>query len=206
MMTRRSEVSDHKAVILFLKNAEKGHAKTRLAQGIGIDKAHDAYLHLLDKTRQLCQTLPYTIYLFYSQEIVVDPTWQIDNVERRLQAKGDLGAKMSAAFAEVLNHAKSAVIIGSDCPYIQPSHIHEAFAMLEGHDVVYGPALDGGYYLLGMNQLYTTLFEDITWSTSEVLNQSLDQCKASNLSVTTIESLEDVDEVDSWNRYLNSQK
>lgn len=203
MIMTAKKIIGSKAVILFLKNAHKGHAKTRLAKGIGVDKAHEAYLHLLDRTRQLCSDLPYHIYLYYNQEILIDSAWEFDQVNRRIQAEGDLGMKMKSAFAEVLEHVDSAVIIGSDCPYITPSHIADAFQVLEDNDVVYGPALDGGYYLLGMNELQSTLFEGIAWSTEKVLAQSLVKCTASKLEVNTLETLEDIDEVESWKRYLN---
>jgi len=200
-----NHTTDSTALIILLKNAKKGHAKTRLAKGIGVDAAHDAYLHLLTKTQQLVEATPFTVYLYYSERLPEDSArWQMQNrnkINYRLQSDGDLGKRMSTAFSKVLESHDKAIIMGSDCPYITQDHLDQASVALNANDVVYGPSLDGGYYMLGMKVLQPTLFSDMTWSTDTVLEESLNRCKAADLSVTLLEGLEDIDEAESWVRY-----
>ncbi len=195
------EEGENSAVIVFLKNAEKGYAKTRLAAGIGDEDAFRAYLHLLSKTRSLCEQLSMPVFLFYSKEIP-DQSWGLENEHHALQSKGNLGDKMKAAFSSVLLKFQHVIIIGSDCPYITKGHITQAFDQLQSHDLVFGPSLDGGYYLMGMNAVHDTLFDQIPWSTDQVLAISTEKCLNNSLSYSLLEPLEDIDEITSWNRYL----
>ncbi len=199
---RKNGAESSTALIVLLKNAKKGHAKTRLAKGIGVDAAHDAYLHLLSKTQELVEATSFAVYLYYSNELPpVSARWQMQNGNYRLQSDGDLGNRMLTAFTEVLAHHDHAIIMGSDCPYITQEHLDQATSLLEVNDVVYGPSLDGGYYMLGMRTLQPTLLSEMTWSTETVLEESLARCKAAHLSVSLLEPMEDIDEAESWERY-----
>ncbi len=87
-----------------------------------------------------------------------------------------------------------AVIIGTDCPDSSEGLIMNAFAYLHLHDVVIGPAEDGGYYLLGIKHLYPWLFENIQWSTNSVLSETLNKCAALQLDYSLLPVLKDIDE------------
>ena len=102
----------------------------------------------------------------------------------------------SDAFAA---HATRVVIIGSDCLAIKPDHLEQAFRALDTHDVVIGPATDGGYYLLGMNQLHSFLFQNKPWSQPELLNQTINDLQQKSLTYTLLEPLTDIDE---WDDYV----
>ena len=93
------------------------------------------------------------------------------------------------------------IIIGSDCPYVEPSDIHEAEAALSESDVVLGPAADGGYWLIGLRKPAPTLFENIHWSTASVLEETLTRAGQENLTVTQIRELSDVDTVTDLMRF-----
>jgi len=93
------------------------------------------------------------------------------------------------------------VIIGSDCPGIDTEYLNEAFAALNEHDVVVGPATDGGYTLLGMRTFTPTLFKNIAWSTSEVLPSTLARAAAAGRSVSQLKPLSDVDYLADWLGY-----
>ena len=86
------------------------------------------------------------------------------------------------------------VIIGTDCPELTAGILMNAFAYLNNHDVVIGPAADGGYYLLAMKQHYSALFKNINWSTETVLEETLEICMENNLNYTLLPVLHDVDE------------
>jgi rSAM/selenodomain-associated transferase 1 len=204
-MKSQSGREDNTALIVLLKNPKIGHAKTRLAAGIGDQKAFEAYLHLLDVNRQLCEQYDGPIYLYYSQYLPDESArWQMSNGTYKLQSDGDLGNRMQTAFTEVLSNHKRAVIIGSDCPYITLEHLNQVDNLLDEEDVVFGPSLDGGYYLLGLSFVVEQLFEDMPWSTENVLDISLARCESNKLSVALLEPLEDIDELDSWERYIKT--
>ena len=74
------------------------------------------------------------------------------------------------------------IIIGTDCPDLSQNIIEDAFLALNSHDVVLGPASDGGYYLIGMQQFTPEIFQNITWSTEQVLQQTIDVITNKNKS------------------------
>ena len=92
-------------------------------------------------------------------------------------------------------------IIGSDCFELQPSHLHEAFASLREKDVVLGPAHDGGYYLLGLQEQQPELFRNKIWSTPDVLADTLDDCHRLGLSIHQLPPLHDLDDIRDLKRY-----
>ncbi len=110
------------------------------------------------------------------------------------QVEGDLGQKMSAAIEEAFKRGrKRVVVIGTDAPELQAKHLKEAFANLETADVVLGPAEDGGYYLIGMNQLHRALFSEISWSTEQVFTQTLQRIRDLRLRYRLLQRLSDID-------------
>ena len=126
-----------------------------------------------------------------------------DHVIVRQQRTGDLGARLAAAFSELLSHpADRAVVVGSDCPDLGPDTIQAALAALDGHDLVIGPARDGGYYLIGLRSPAPALFEGISWGTDRVLTQTLERAARLGLTIHLLEVLEDVDTPDDLVRLI----
>jgi rSAM/selenodomain-associated transferase 1 len=110
------------------------------------------------------------------------------------QGAGDLGARLAAAFARALAAPGArAVIVGSDCPALTAAHLDAGFNALATHDVVLGPAGDGGYWLVGLGRPAPELFRDIPWSTDRVFATTLARAAAAKLSVATIATLADLD-------------
>ena len=119
-----------------------------------------------------------------------------------MQAEGDLGARMEHAFQKCFARGHDRVlIIGSDCPGVTTAYLRRAYAALEQTDVVVGPAADGGYTLLGMRELLSPLFRDMTWSTASVLPETLARVAAQGRSVTQLATLIDVDHIEDWHSY-----
>lgn len=111
-----------------------------------------------------------------------------------MQVGNDLGIRMQNAFINTFEQGNEEVaIIGTDCLELTSAIIMNAFAWLKNHDVVIGPAKDGGYYLLAMKQMHPKLFKNIAWSTPVVLNQTLAICLQENLSVYQLPELSDID-------------
>ena len=182
-------------LLIFIKNPESGKAKSRLAATLGPEKALYIYKQLLYHTRQISQKLPVALALYYSDFIPAVDEWDSELYIKMVQSGADLGEKMKRAFQEQFTQGYNRVcIIGSDCFELTSDIILEAFAKLEEHDVVIGPAADGGYYLLGMKYLQPNLFQGKNWSTDSVLKDTLADIKQSGLSVALLPSLTDVDE------------
>lgn len=182
-----------KHLIIFVKNPVVGTVKTRLAESIGDLKALEVYQDLLEKCRQEVQKVYCKRHLFYSQNIARGDDWTDQFFEKRIQAEGDLGLKISEAFKTVFQQKGKVLIIGSDCYDLTDAIIQEAFDKLDHTDVVIGPANDGGYYLLGTKQFHPELFQNITWSTESVLEETITRAKSKNLSFVLLKELIDLD-------------
>jgi len=188
------------ALIIFIKNPVKGLVKTRLAKTIGDDAALAAYIQLLQHTRSVVLQSDAKAYLFYDQEIQKDEFLEKD-FHKNLQHQGDLGQRINHAFTEVFKHNhKKVLIIGSDCPDISPEIISEAFASLDDHDFCIGPTEDQGYYLLGMKEMQSFPFENISWSTEKVLSQTKEKIQSHNKTCAILQELYDVDHEKEWKR------
>ena len=178
---------------------EPGQTKTRLIPAVGPERA--ASLH-----QELARRTFHQLVLFRQQhECDVDIQFAGGDADRMRklfgsgfeyieQGPGSLGDRMDAAIhAAFIDGAQRVVIIGTDCPKLTAQHIEAAFATLRQHDAVIGPALDGGYYLLGQRKYCPALFRKIDWSTDKVLQQTLVRAKACGIRVHRLESLADVD-------------
>lgn len=182
-------------IIVFTKNPTLGKVKTRLAKTIGDEKALEIFKLLMTHTLQVTSNATADKYVFYSDYIPENDVWKSKKFFQFLQNGNELGEKMSHAFSKSFeNGYKQVVIVGSDCLDLTTELIHEAFENLKTNDVVAGPALDGGYYLLGMNAFYPTLFENKTWSTETVLKETLDDVIKMSKSYTLLKALSDIDE------------
>ncbi len=110
------------------------------------------------------------------------------------QEGNDLGERMDKVFQKALQSSyRSAVIIGSDIPGITATLVNEARQGLDDHDVVLGPTLDGGYYLIGLREPFPELFADMRWSTNEVFEESEKRVAAAGKKLKVLPTLRDVD-------------
>src|SRR5262249_19825135 len=102
----------------------------------------------------------------------------------REQQGGDLGERIERAFDDLLASPQDhAVIVGADCPALDASALDDAFDALATREGVLGPARDGGYYLVGLRCRAPGLFRDIDWSTSRVLDQTLQRATEAGLTI-----------------------
>jgi rSAM/selenodomain-associated transferase 1 len=183
------------ALIIFIKNPVKGKVKTRLAATIGDDIALEIYQKLVRHTLNSTERVAADKYIFFSDTIDESIGYANKPVHKEVQSGKNLGEKMNNAFGELFkNLYKQVVIIGTDCPGITDNILAHAFSKLNDSEVVIGPAIDGGYYLLGMKKMHNDLFENIAWSTSTVLQSTIERCNINKLSVTLLKPLSDVDE------------
>ncbi|MBI2257577.1 MAG: TIGR04282 family arsenosugar biosynthesis glycosyltransferase [Flavobacteriia bacterium] len=184
--------STNNALIIFIKNPILGKVKTRLAADIGEEKALQIYKECIQLTLKECTSFPkIETFIFFSDFIEES----FENQDHCFVQKGDdLGEKMKNAFKKMFDlNYKNVMIIGSDLPQINKKLITNGFNCLQKNDVVIGPSIDGGYYLLAMKNLHDFLFEDMTWSNSEVFNKTISKLKNNNLSLSLLETHRDLD-------------
>ena len=184
-------------LLIFARYPELGRVKTRLAASIGDEAALAVYQELLHHTFAATAAVAAHKTLWLAEPpaapVALPEAWS--NYEQLYQAPGDLGSKMQAAFAYAFAAGATAVlIIGTDCPGLTTELLLRAYALLVTHDVVIGPAEDGGYYLLGMRELYEHLFVNKSWSTDSVLAHTLTDADRLGLRVAQLPTLRDVDD------------
>jgi len=181
-----------RALIIFARKPEAGKVKTRLAATMGNDKALAIYIRLLEHTRFIADELSCEKYVFLTHERH-DDFW--NGFVHEIQQGDTLGDKLRHAFELLFEKGhEHIIVIGSDCPDITPEIVEEGYLRLTSHDIVIGPAEDGGYYLLGMNKYNAALFQEVKWSSEVVFTQTIEKIDAHNLSYYTMPMLTDVDE------------
>lgn len=194
-------MSNPRLLIIFVKNQLKGKVKTRLAETVGNEQALRIYKKLTDYTCSVANAVDADRQVWYSDYIAKDDIWEKSRhvYAKKLQQGNDLGERMYAAFCNAFNERyQKVVIIGSDCAELTANLISDSYQRLDDNDLVIGPSEDGGYYLLGMNRLYGRLFEDIPWSTAEVLPQTMQIAEKMDLDVYMLPELNDVDNEEDW--------
>jgi rSAM/selenodomain-associated transferase 1 len=139
--------------------------------------------------------------LFYSSFIDQNDEWDEAHFQKHLQEGDELGERIKNAFEFAFRSHSKVVIIGSDCASINFEIVEEAFTALARVPFVVGPAMDGGYYLLGMDTFEPSIFKDIEWSTDKVFNQTIEAIKKLNKSCYLLPELSDIDYEEDWEEY-----
>ena len=186
------------AVLLFAKAPRPGAVKTRLAADLGDRAAASVYRKLgAGVADAVSAAFPLTVWYEPADAEAEMRAW-LGNRHRYLpQPPGDLGDRLRVGFAtHFASDPEPAVAIGADAPGVNAGVVEEAFARLRRADVVIGPALDGGYYLLGLIRPVPALFAGIPWGTGGVLHETLAICQRNGLAVGQLSPLPDVDTVD----------
>ena len=186
-------------LIVFTRYPEPGKTKTRLIPVLGIEGAAQLHRQLalgaIAQAKQLQNTRQLSVEVYFtggSQQLM--QTWLGTDLVYEIQGTGDLGAKMAIAFQMSFNSSvEKVVIIGTDCPDLNSQVMALAFDKLDNHNLVLGPALDGGYYLIGLRQFIPELFRSINWGTAEVLAQTVAIAQNLNLAVAYLPPLADID-------------
>ena len=182
-------------LLVFTRNPKLGKVKTRLAKTIGNQKALDIYKLLLQHTKETIQNINCDKAIYYSEEIQENDIWENLHFQKHLQNGKDLGGRMYNAFKNTFNKDyEKAVIVGTDIFELQPKQINEAFKALDKHEVVIGPAKDGGYYLLGLKKLHHEIFMNKKWGTETIFQETMQDLN--NVDVHLLVELNDIDTYD----------
>jgi hypothetical protein len=182
-------------IAVFAKWPEPGHVKTRLSPALPAPHACDLYRAMLEDALAAAQTGADEAFIYWADSGSAGEAPAIPpGIRARPQRGPELGARLEHAFEELLlaDHDR-ALIIGADCPALDPAILEQAYAALERHDLALGPTRDGGYYLVGLRRAAPPLFRDIAWSTERVFGQTVERARAMGLAVKTLPELTDLD-------------
>lgn len=190
-------------LVVMSKEPRAGAVKTRLARDIGAGQAvRFARNGVAALVRRLSQPRRWnTVIAVTPDQALESSVW--GEATRLPQGKGDLGERMQRIFANM--PPGPVVIVGTDIPGIAPHHIGQAFRSLGAHDAVFGPATDGGYWLVGLRRTLKTpprIFERVRWSGPHALRDTL--ANMNGVRVAMIGVLEDVDDAPSHRRLANA--
>jgi len=204
------------ALVIFSRSPMPGQTKRRLQQQLtGVECALFHRACLVD-LNSLAGRIGMPTFLYYTGSLngfLDDDTWpippgfeslrllQLDHLEFRPQCGDGLGKRMQKAVEEVLREYDQVLLIGSDLPDLAETILYEAVNSLLDYDLAIGPSHDGGYYLLGLKNLQSSLFMGIEWGTERVLQQTLQAASQEGLKVMLLEPLRDVDTWSDLNAY-----
>ncbi len=198
--------SHNSALIIFAKAPIPGQVKTRLCPPLTPDEAatlHGSFvLDTLERSKAAVATLKLPLDRFLacapsSALVFFKIMEERQGVKLIDQVGDDLGARMNQAFETMFGLGyKRALIVGTDVPTLPLDQYQQALALLETNDLVLGPALDGGYYLIGLKGTAPDLFTGIPWSTDQVLSLTQEKATKIGLKTALISPWRDIDTLD----------
>lgn len=186
-------------LIMVTRFPQPGRTKTRLIPALGAVGA--AHLQrrmtelLAERLQGICDRASLALEVhFTGGSLAQMRAWLGHDLTLKPQGSGHLGERLHGAFQQGFREwGQPILMVGSDCPGLDEGHITQAVAALQHHDVVLGPAQDGGYYLIGLKQPHPRLFENISWGQSCVLAETIAIAASLGLSVALLEPLGDID-------------
>jgi len=181
----------------FAKAPEPGRVKTRMLPQLSALEACALHEELV---RWTCATLLESALGAVELWVAGDPAHAVfrdcaspGQLALRQQVGADLGRRMQHALNDGLARADRVLLVGSDCPALCRGYLQQALTALNDADLVLGPALDGGYVLIGARRPVDAVFVDIGWGGSAVLAETLARALTAGISVTRLQSLQDID-------------
>lgn len=187
------------AIIVMTRYPEAGKVKTRLIKHLGAEGATRLHQKMAEHTISTLEPLrdiqTADLWIFFSGGSTEQmQTWLGEELEYRPQQGENLGCRMTHAFEHIFATGYTrAVMLGTDCPDIEGATVVKALKYLRRADVALGPAEDGGYYLIGINELHPDLFRNIDWGSAKVLKQTVEIVKNLNLIPAYLPPLRDID-------------
>lgn len=188
-------------LLIFTRYPEPGRSKTRLIPALGASGAAKLHqkmaTHTLHQARTFAQNLsdPLDITVWFSGgNVALMQAWLGTGINYQPQPDGDLGDRLLSALESHFQHSQHpALVIGTDCPDLTAPILAQALVAFTDHDLVFGPAADGGYYLIGMKTVIPQLFQNMAWSSDQVLSTSLAMAQDLELSTALLPQLTDID-------------
>lgn len=197
-------------ILLFAKAPVAGKVNTRLIPDIGVQEAtklqHDLIQQRLSMLKQanLC-----AVSLMCSPDVQDDCfvyCKQHYPISLLAQSGADLGERMLNGIKQALQQYKYCIVIGTDAPALDEVLIRQAIEHLKTEsDVVFVPAEDGGYVLVGLLKPYEFLFQDISWGSAKVMQQTRNKLNDNNISFNELAPCWDIDRLEDYQRYLKTK-
>ena len=194
-------------LIVFARAPVAGHAKTRLIPLLGAEGAALAQARFIRHTLETAcawrRAAGGEVDLWCAPDSghpMFAECASVFDLTLRVQAEGDLGARMWLALCDALRAGAPAVLIGADCPWLVADHIEQAQRLLAGCDAVFAPAEDGGYVLVALARAVPELFAGIEWSTPRVMAQTRARARSAGAVLAELPPLPDVDTPADWAR------
>ncbi len=197
------------ALVLMAKAPEPGKVKTRLTPPFSPNEAAEIYrCLLLDQIENVNAFIGADRFLNFASDEAASLFRQMvpENFVCFPQRGNDLGERMSGAFEELwIKGYKKILLIGGDLPALPLRFLEHACEILEdpGKEVVLGPSRDGGYYLVGMNRPLPQIFQRMSWSHSNVLDETIKKLASLGICPKILSTWFDIDTLDDL-RYLLS--
>ena len=201
-------------LIIFTRYPEPGKTKTRLIPALGDVGAANLQKQMTEYTIFQVEELQKTTAIsfevrFAGGNLQLMQDWLGLGLVYQSQGEGDLGSRMARSLFDAFEFGmEQVVIIGIDCPGVNSQILTTAFEQLRDFELVLGPALDGGYYLIGLRRFIPELFANIDWGTSQVLQQTVDIAVQLNVSHIYLPPLADVDlpeDLPIWERVFSKE-
>ncbi|GAA6623650.1 TIGR04282 family arsenosugar biosynthesis glycosyltransferase [Scytonema sp. NUACC26] len=200
-------------LVIFTRYPEAGKTKTRLISALGSEGAAELQRQMTEHTifqvKQLQRKFSLSFEVrFAGGNLQLVRDWLGSDIICQPQGEGDLGVRLVRSLLYAFESgAERVIIIGTDCPDLNGEILVKAFELLYHNDLVLGPAEDGGYYLIGLQHPLPDLFTNITWGTSQVLQQTIKIAQRLNLSVGYLPVLCDIDRPEDlplWEKFISS--
>jgi uncharacterized protein len=187
-------------LIVFARLPRLGRVKTRLAATVGAEAALHAYRLLLERTLGVVAQVPSGVRELRLAEGDPSPAearW-LDELRGAgwtiaIQHGDDLGDRMAAALDEALAQRQLPVLVGCDCPVLQPEDLEAAFDALAASDAVFSPTEDGGYALVGIRRPLPQAFASVRWGSDSVMATTRERLARQGASWAELRTLWDVD-------------
>ncbi|MGQ0584738.1 MAG: TIGR04282 family arsenosugar biosynthesis glycosyltransferase [Reyranella sp.] len=197
-------------LVILARAPQFGRVKRRLARDVGAAEAMRFYRATLDRQIATLSRDPrWTVWLFVTPDKEIrHAAWRgaVPPERVRPQGRGDLGRRMLLPFRTL--PPGPVVLVGSDIPALRPSHIARAFRLLGQHDLVFGPASDGGFWLIGSRRnrpMPRGIFANVRWSSAEALADTRANLPAA-IAVGEADTLDDVDTAEDLRRFRLSAR
>ena len=192
-------------ILVFLKAPVAGNVKSRLAESIGAQRAAELYrgwignvLMALQPLRPANRVIGYFAggprERFAEWRRLADDWWP--------QPDGDLGERLDFGFRRAHDNGGPVIAVGTDCLELDAALMAQALDALQRHDVVFGPASDGGYYLVGTAHMLPGFFQGVRWSSRQTLADHRERCRQHGWSAALLPERHDIDTWDDWQAYL----
>ena len=194
-------------ILLFAKAPVEGKVNTRLIPAIGVQAATKLQHNLIhQRLSMLKQANLCAVTLMCSPDVQHDyfvHCKQHYPISLLAQSGADLGARMLNAIKQALQQYKYCIVIGTDAPALDEVFIRQAIEHLKTEsEVVFVPAEDGGYVLVGLQKPYEFLFQDISWGSAKVMRQARHKLNENSISFNELATCWDIDRLEDYQRYL----